>query len=39
MKCYSNPYEGKQNYIFFCYCHADAPLVFPIRQIAGLELM
>ena len=37
MKCYSNPYEGKQNYIFFCYCHADAPLVFPIIERLSIE--
>ena len=37
MKCYSVPYEGNQEYIFFSYCHEDAPLVYPIIERLSIE--
>ncbi len=37
MKCYSIPYEGNQEYIFFSYCHDDAPLVYPIIERLSIE--
>ena len=37
MKCYSVPYEGNQEYIFFCFCHEDAPLVYPIIERLSIE--
>ena len=37
MKCYSVPYEGNQEYIFFSYCHDDAPLVYPIIERLSIE--
>ena len=37
MKCYSVPYEGDQEYIFFSYCHDDAPLVYTIIERLSIE--
>ena len=37
MKCYSNPYEGSQDYIFFSYCHEDAASVYPIIERLAIE--
>ena len=37
MKCYSVPYEGNQEFIFFSYCHADASAVYPIIERLTIE--
>ena len=37
MKCYVNPYEGNQEYIFFSYCHDDASSVYPIIERLSIE--
>ncbi len=32
MKCYTAPYEGEQEFVFFSYCHEDAAMVYPIIE-------
>ncbi len=32
MKCNAKPYEGKEPYIFFSYCHENADQVYPIIE-------
>lgn len=32
MKCNASPYEGKEPYIFFSYCHENAGQVYPIIE-------
>lgn len=37
MKCYTIPYEGDQDYLFFSYCHDDAERVYPIIERLAIE--
>ena len=37
MKCYVNPYEGDQDFLFFSYCHDDEADVYPIIERLALE--
>lgn len=37
MKCYTEPYEGSADYVFFSYCHADAGAVYPIIERLAAE--
>ena len=37
MRCYANPYEGNDPFIFFSYCHEDAAVVYPIIEYLSIE--
>ena len=37
MKCYTIPYEGDQDYLFFSYCHDDVERVYPIIERLAIE--
>ena len=37
MKCYAQPYEGEKPYLFFSYCHKDAPKAYPIIERLSID--
>ncbi len=37
MKCFTAPYEGDRDYIFFSYCHKDAARVYPIIERMAMD--
>ena len=37
MFCKAKPYEGKEPYIFFSYCHKDAEMVYPVIERLAAE--
>ena len=37
MKCYVSPYEGKEDFLFFSYCHDDEATVYPVIERLAVE--
>ncbi len=37
IKCYAAPYEGEKEFVFFSYCHKDAPTAYSMIERLSLE--